>query len=334
MRTINNIILISMIALAFCFTSCSSDDGGEQPMPIPSDSELSIGEEPIMIKIGEENKVELEILQGNGDYNVFSTNENIAKTEITDAKIMIEGIKMGNAYIVVSDKSGYYVKRPVSVYITDVLELEETELAFEAGIGKPASATTKITNGNGGYKVVSDNRKVSVSITQEGVITVSGAAEDADTEITATITVTDALSLTASLKVRIIPTTNPYTQVEMNEILADDTRRYFLDDVDQVDWTWSVTFENKVDNGKITYGWNYYSYNHLITFNGDKSKGKKTNALFNCYNYAGRKFITYVNQSITLEIANNDGTNIWAVYSFTDQSGVSHRGYFCDTIEP
>lgn len=330
MKVINKIIFLTTIAL--CFAGCSSDD---EPIEtsLPTYPELVINEEILMVKIGEENKVELNVLQGGGDYNAFSANENIAKAEIIDKKIMIEGISIGKTYIIVSDKNNNYEKQPISVYLTDILELDKTEVEAKSPVGKPVSVTAEVTNGNGGYKAVSNNKKISVSITKSGLITVTGKPEDAETEITAIITVTDDLNLTANLKVRIIPTTNPYTDEELEEILANNSRRYYFDEKNQVDQFWSVDFQNKQENGQITYGWTYYSYKFLLTFTGNKAEGKKTNASLSCYNYVYPSFITYENQAINLEIIKNDGTHIWSTYSFT-KDGTLHRGYFCDTINP
>ena len=111
-----------MLSVAtICFTGCSNDDEpteGSQDTLLP---ELTINQERMMVKIGPEYKKELEIQQGGGEYNAFSTNENIAKAEIIDGKVLIEGISMGNTYIIVSDKNGYYKKSPVSVYIADAI---------------------------------------------------------------------------------------------------------------------------------------------------------------------------------------------------------------------
>lgn len=329
MKMINKILF--PVAMILCFVGCSSDN--EPEVSLPASPELVIGEEVLMVKIGEENKAELKVLQGGGDYNAFSANENIAKVEIINEKIMIEGVGMGKTYIIVSDKNSYYVKQPVSVYFTDVLELDKTEVEAKSPVGRPVTITVEITKGNGGYRAVSDNDKISVSITQAGTITVTGQPDDAETETTATVTVTDNLDLTATLIVRIIPTTNPYTDVELEKILSDSSRRYYLDEKNQVNPDWSVNFRNTQENEKITYGWDYYYYNFLLTFTGDKTEGKKTDASLSCYNYVGWDFVTYENQAINLEIIKNDGTHIWGVYSFT-KDGTLYRGYFCDTTNP
>ena len=83
----------------------------------------------------------------------------------------------------------------------------------------------------------------------------------------------------------------------------------------------------------MTYRWEYYMYNFKITFDGDNSVGTKQNAVLNCYSYSQstRKYINYTNKAITLKVIKNDGTKIWAIYTFMD-NGVGKYGYFCDKI--
>ena len=324
-----------MLSVAtICFTGCSNDDEpteGSQDTLLP---ELTINQERMMVKIGPEYKKELEIQQGGGEYNAFSTNENIAKAEIIDGKVLIEGISMGNTYIIVCDKNGYYKKSPVSVYIADAIELEAAEVSFKSPVGRRGSGKMKITNGNGEYQVQSNNAKIAATVNAEGIVTVSGTAEDESTEITATVTVTDALNLTATFSVRLIPTNDPYTEEQMEEMMASSTVRYFfLEENPQATMGWMLNYYQTAGEENMTYRWEYYMYNFKITFDGDNSVGTKQNAVLNCYSYSQstRKYINYTNKAITLKVIKNDGTKIWAIYTFMD-NGVGKYGYFCDKI--
>lgn len=329
----NNLLLLLFIAFFLGMASCNNDDKDNiQNTENHSVPELEFPQGKILVKIGAENKVTFNITQGGGEYNAFSLNENVAVVEINDDQIIVAGVASGITSIIVSDKNGYYRKKEVQVYKTDVLELEKTEVALETRPSHPVTEYINVTIGNGGYNVISDNDKVQVSVTDNGVISVTGAVESISDEITATVTVTDVIGLSTTFSVLITGTTNPYTEAEMEAIYADKSRRYYLDDANQINPDWSVNFQNKIEGGKVTYGWTYYSYKFLLTFDGDKNKGKKENAKLSCNNYVSPNFIKY-EIDIILEIAQNDGTNIWGTFSFI-KDGKSHRGYFCDTVNP
>ena len=418
MKIIYKTMLLSVVVLSFF--SCGNDDEPGIDTP-PSNPELMVAEDALFVRIGEDTGAELEVLQGGGEYNAFSTNENIAKTEVVDGKIMIKGISIGKTYIVVSDKNGYYEKKPILVGLTDVIELDKTEVKIESLLNMSVYATVNITKGNGGYKVVSDNPKVTVSVSENGAITIMGKPEDietpttalvtvtdaigitsvfdvcisahrtdvlkldetnveaegavgkafsvminvvdgnggykvvsnnpevsvsvtmsgaikvtgilksADTDLVATITVTDILNLKATCQIRIIPTDHPYTEEEIQTILSNSSRRYYLDDRDMITPGWKVNFKNVQQNMRITYGWEYYDYHFLLTFGNDRSEGKKIDATFSCYNYYYPSFIIYEEEPVVLEIIKNNGSRIWGVFSFT-KDAVLHRGYFCDSI--
>ena len=194
MKIIYKTMLLSVVVLSFF--SCGNDDEPGIDTP-PSNPELMVAEDALFVRIGEDTGAELEVLQGGGEYNAFSTNENIAKTEVVDGKIMIKGISIGKTYIVVSDKNGYYEKKPILVGLTDVIELDKTEVKIESLLNMSVYATVNITKGNGGYKVVSDNPKVTVSVSENGAITIMGKPEDIETPTTALVTVTDAIGITS-----------------------------------------------------------------------------------------------------------------------------------------
>lgn len=87
MKIIYKTMLLSVVVLSFF--SCGNDDEPGIDTP-PSNPELMVAEDALFVRIGEDTGAELEVLQGGGEYNAFSTNENIAKTEVVDGKIMIK----------------------------------------------------------------------------------------------------------------------------------------------------------------------------------------------------------------------------------------------------
>lgn len=136
----------------------------------------------------------------------------------------------------------------------------------------------------------------------------------------------------ATCIIRVLPTDKTYTEEEIQVIVADNSRRYYLDDNDQIIGGLAVSFKNEQQNGQVTYGWEYYNvYYSLLTFSGDKSEGKKMDASFSYYSYFYPNYIYYQNEPVTLEIIKNDGRRIWGIFSFIKDE-VSHRGYFCDSI--
>ena len=321
MKNSNKIMLLLLsVLLPMGFTGCSDDD--EIPA-VDNSTELEIGVESLRVKVGDENKTTLNIKQGNGEYNAFALDTAIAKAYVENEQIVVEGISNGATLIVVSDKGGFYRKVPVSIYTTDVLTLEKSEVALITKLGHVGTFETHVVLGNGGYTVKSDNPAVSAIITEEGEVTIS--AKSKPEAYTATLTITDWTALSATVKVSVSATTKAFTEEELAVIKADGTRRYYLDGKSDSYMSWGTSINSENENGDVIYGWQYYTYSlYKLSFKGGKTVGKKTEGLFNAKGGLG----TY-NESIDLEIIQNDGTNVWGIFTFTKDE-VLHYGYFCD----
>ena len=332
MKITSRIIVLLMSALLpMGFAGCSDDD---DDMPNPGGEEAPefvLGQESIKVKIGSENKATVDVKQGGGEYNAFILDARIAKTEIVDGVIKVEGLANGQTFLMVSDKYSRYRKLPVSVYTTDKLQLSHETFDLITLLGYSKTLKANVVLGNGGYEVMSDNPAVSVSVNEAGEISMKATSKKED--FTANITVTDCTGLTANIVVTVKASLEPFTTEELEAIKADNSRRYYYrgrrtDDYD-------VEYVNTtIDDGKIRYGWNLWgSYYHYMDFMGDKTEGVKEGATFSVSSWIVSD--KYSGQAVTLKIIKNDGTNLWGVFSFVDEEReILCSGYFCDTVDP
>lgn len=313
---------ISCIMLfSFGIAGCSDENEKERKEIVSPLPELKIKEEPIKVKIGTDSKVSIDILEGGGEYNVFSTNEDVVTAEIIDNKVSLEGKAIGEAALVLSDKNSKYLKFPVSVYLTDKIKFSQEEVEMKILTGHRKSIKVNISEGNGGYKAESDNRDIKVTVTEEGEITIEAIAKEES--FSGSVTIKDKAGFTASIPVKVEVTTNPFPEEFLAEIKADSKRRYFFDG-ESKDRENSTPIR-KLEDGQYTYGWTYYSiYSLQISFKGDLSVGKKTEATYTYYAY-----YSPTQEVVDLEIIQNDEENIWAIFSYK-KGGVIHYGYFCD----
>jgi hypothetical protein len=324
MKKYNNIFLTAAFIVSMIFSGCSKEIEEIQiPESIPG---LQFTTENIVVKIGTDSKYLLEIKEGGGEYNVFSLDEEVAKVEIIDGVIYIEGLVNGKTSIVVSDKNGFYRKLPVMVYTTETIILEDYNLELTTLLGYSDKITTNVILGNGEYQVSSDNPKVQAKITEDGIITITGTSK-LDT-FTATVTVTDASGLSAFITLTMKSTTDPYSAEKLAEIMKDNSRRYYIGE--SATGQNYFTFLNTQENGQQLYGWDYWGYYWFkLWFTGDKSVGKKTNGILS-YSYYYPAF-DFKNEPVEFEIIKNDGTNLWAIFSFVKDEMLVY-GYFCDKI--
>lgn len=219
--------LIIAVALLTGISSCSDNDNDVSE--IAQKEQLTFTSDALRVKIGAENRVTLPIATGGGEYNAYSFNTEIADViKGEDGNLYIEGYKNGTTTLVVSDAANNYKKLEVRVYTTDELKLSHTEFNFETPMGYSSSTSDcSVTLGNGGYSVSSDNGRVVPEIdTESGIITLT--ATSGKEEYTATVTVTDCSSLTATLKVNVKPTFEAFTQSDIDMILAKDNSDWYI----------------------------------------------------------------------------------------------------------
>ena len=324
MKKYNNVFLTTAIVLSMIFSGCNyiEDIQEEISKIIP---ELHFDTEKISVKIGTDSKYLLEIKEGGGEYSVFSLDEEVAKVELIDGMIFIEGLINGKTSIVVSDKNGFYRKLPVMVYTTETMTLKDYKFELSTLLGYSDVVTTNVILGNGEYQVDSDNPKVKATVTEDGIITITGTSK-IDT-FTATVTVTDASGLSAFITLTMKSTTTPFFAEKLEEIKNNNSRRYFLADL-EVGQSY-FTFLNTQDNGQQLYGWDYWGFYYFkLWFTGDKSVGKKTDGKFSFSYFTPGD---YNKEPADVEIIKNDGTNLWGIFTFIKDEKLVY-GYFCDRI--
>lgn len=222
--------LLYLIMAVFSFgglQSCSDEEN--ETTEVKPQEKLTFTSDLLRVKIGAENRVELPIATGAGEYDAYSFDSEIADVVAgDDGNVYIEGYKNGSTTLVVSDAANNYKKLEVRVYTTDELQLSHSEFNFETPMGYSSSTSEcSVTLGNGGYSVSSDNGKVVPEIDSEsGIITLT--ATSGKEEYIATVTVTDCSGLTATMKVNVKPTFEAFTQSDIDMILAKESSDWYI----------------------------------------------------------------------------------------------------------
>lgn len=337
MKLLNIFMSISLVTFLVSLSGCGDDENissspTEQEMP-----DLSLASNEIHVKVGTENAVPLEVKSGGGEYSAFSLDSTIAKVQTANGNIMVEGISNGQTSLILSDKYSRYKRVTVNVYTTDKIEIQDASLDLKTLLGYPGSLKTKVILGNGGYTIKTNIPKVIASITPQGEISIT--ATSGLEEYTAIVSVGDQSGISTDIVVKVRPSLEFFDKASLESIQNNSSRRYYLNK-NRIDSDWYSSYINEsTDGGKIRYGYDSQSYygkdTGLIEFSGDKTVGDKKNAVFNYQKDSYGSSTKIENQPITLKIIKNDGTNIWAIFTYVDEKEEKlYGGYFCDTIEP
>lgn len=321
MKNYNKLLLLLFAALPLSITSCSEDEESTSATEVPK---LALEQESLEVKVGE--KTTLKIKEGGGEYKAFSLNENIAKVEMADHSLIVEGVVNGETSLIISDNDNCYQRVAVSSYYDKLIVNKET-VDIKVLLGSGAKSTiVKVMQGNGGYKASSDSEDVTVSVSNND-ITVKALGKEGS----ATITVTDSRGLTVLIPVQVTSTTEPYDEEELSSIKDNTTLRFYYDNKTVNNGQSSYTILNSKEENLNLYGWDYWGgYQVLkIYFPGDHSVGEKPDSKLSSKTYSEN----IENQPIKFEIIKNDGTMIWAVYSFVKNDKV-YFGHFCQNINP
>lgn len=327
MKTINKIVGILTIAILLLigFTGCSDDDETVKPeAKLPA---FTLAQESIRVKIGDENKIAVDIKEGGGEYNAFILDTTIAKVETVDGVVKVEGFANGQTSLIISDKYSRYRKLPVSVYTTDKILLSHKVVDLVTVLGNSKTFKANVVSGNGGYKAISNNSAVTVIVNEEGTISITAVSKK--TEFKAKVMITDCTDLSEDISVNVKASLDPFTETELEAIMLDNTRRYFYDG-SQTDSPYYTYLNEITEQGKQRYGWDNWSYYwYKLEFKGSKDVGVKEEAVFD-YNFYTTD---YINTPVTMEIIKNDGVNVWGVFSYiNDEQEKLYTGYFCSPI--
>jgi len=320
MRTINKLLLLLMMILPLGFSACSDDDDNNI-LPKEEIPELTLGKESIDVEV--EKTATIEISKGGGEYSAFSSNPDIISVELNDKTLTIQAVAKGKASVIISDKNSQYKELAVVAFYKEiVLGKENVEVKMPLGHGK--TINIPILKGNGGYEVSTESDILTASVANNEVVI------KAIKEGEATVVLTDSYGLTLTIPVKITTTTIPYDEEELTVIMDDELIRYEFNG-ENIDNHQYWNYMNTTEGDMNLYGWDYWSYYYFkVYFPGDRSVGEKE----------GSKLLIKLDwdnsgteEAIKFEIIKNDGTKIWAVYSYV-KDDVLNFGHFCQNINP
>lgn len=312
----------SLLVTILGVSSCGSNNDDNNPIEKPA--ELTLDKDTI--KVGVEETAELNVTGGAGSYKVFSENPAIATTEIADKKITIKGQDKGYTAVVVSDENGAYKRVPIQSMYKQMVA-DSTSLHINMKLGNTQNVTITVTAGNGNYKALIDNNNIAQVASIDGnKITITGL-----TEGPANLTITDMMNLSVTIPITVKTTTVPYTSEELQAIKNDNTLHYTFNGNSVYNERDSYyNYISRMDGNYNMYGFDYYGYMYFkVWFEGDKTIGKKSSAKIQAkMNWNDNVSST---DALTFEIIQNDGTFIWAVYSFIKDNKL-YYGNFCQKI--
>lgn len=178
-------------------------------------AELTLSTEDVVVYAGENSLID--ILSGNGKYEISSDNDGIATAEITEeGKIQINGLSAGSTNITVKDAAEQTKTISVQVKIKLTLEKYEVSNIYTSNV---VETLVQITSGNGGYSATAVAPLAAEIRNVEGndyvVLKPDGQNKEG---YNLTATVTDADGQTATITVHIMH----------RDYLTDTNSRYFV----------------------------------------------------------------------------------------------------------
>lgn len=306
-------LAMTAIVLGCSMTACSSDDDDVIPTPEPRQkTALSFDADTVQVGVGE--SVNFNIKEGGGDYKVISENPDIAEATVSGTAVTINSQKKGLTGIVISDAAGNYKRVVVkSMYFKLTLDKEAVTVNMKLGQAK-AGASVQVVNGNGQYTTSSDKPEIcTATVRGDSEIYITGKKTGE-----ATITVTDLMGLTATIKVTCNVSTVAYTEEEKAEIMSKSVPQLTWDGRRTAESNFYLVKHDVVEDGRqrvyLLYGSSWFEsiYNQFL-FEGDFSVGKKTNGAY-IYD-TGWSTPTQFTENVDVEIIKNDGNMAWGIIS-------------------
>jgi len=319
-------LLFLLIVVPLGFASCSEDDKikPEEDKPVVNIPELALDVKSVELEVDKTSTVQIKT--GGGDYGVFSSNPDIVTAELTDNAMNITAHKRGVVSLIVSDKNEQYSEVMVSTYY-NLIELSTKKIEVEIPLGHSKTFRFPILKGNGSYEVVENSDILEASIDSDELILKVTAAGEASIELS------DVRGVKHSVPVVVKTTTNPYTQKELKEIMENDRFKHMFNGRNIIISMYKDHYRclNSKEADKNLYGWELFGMQYLkFYFSGDYKVGKK----------ADTKMVAKLSwrgmpseELVDFEIIKNDGTKIWAVYSYVKDNKLNY-GHFCQNIEP
>lgn len=310
---IKSLLLCSFcISLVLC-SACGKDDEPQTKINTESiRSNLKLDVNDLVLSVGEETSIK--IIEGAGDYKVFSENTDILTASIEESIITITSKTRGRAGVVVSDKQGNYKRVPIVSRFTQILTSTETlSMKLKLGASEGTTYVLSITSGNGGYKALSSAPdKVRVDYIDGdniGLVPV-GIGES-------TVTITDELGINKEITVVVELSTEMYNETELERLKTYETDRAYWGESNLSYYMHSGnprwTKEGDVQKFTFTRESNYSGNVGLdIQFEGDFTVGKKKGILVKGrLPYRGE--ITL--DSPNVEIIKVTDNRVWIVFS-------------------
>lgn len=176
-----------LLAAVNLFSGCSEDD--------PSYANLVADKQELTINLDEKAEGVIQIIQGNGNYKVTSSNEDVVTATIDNDQIQVTGLKAGDANVTITDwaRMSTNVKVIVDQLVDLVLKVSSTVMHPNE------DKTIEVYTGNGGYSITVDNPSIAkATINDKGQIQIESLAPG-----TATFTVKDRRDKTTELIVKV-----------------------------------------------------------------------------------------------------------------------------------
>lgn len=305
--------------LALGFTACSNDEDTPEVKPEPKvETALTFDSDTVSVGVGE--TATFNITAGGGEYKAFCENPDVATLTIKGNAITVAAVKSGLTGIVVSDAAGNYRRVLVkAMYKKILLDKEEVGVQIKTGHTE-SSATLTVTGGNGGYEAVSDHEDIAeVYSVVDNVITIRGRSNG-----TATLTITDKMGVSKTVKVTVTTTDIPFTDEEKAAMMASRQENFVFDDSHAQSYG---SFSIGAKDGKQLAQWNYSDYIYLkCWFSGDLTAGRKTGGKVEIKtDYWGSDVTVY--EDVNVEILKVSDTQVWGIMWILKDNYL-HYGYF------
>lgn len=326
--------LLLVSAIMICFSACDDNDT-HNPTQINTDQKA------INLKIDEVQSVK--ILEGNGNYRIFSLNEDIAsitQSEDEPTIFKVNALNYGSTQIVVADAKTKIKTIPVFVGDYDAIKSDSEELIeLEGSFGGEVNIEINILEANGNVSVdVSDRSFLGNVVFEDNKLTTTVFIRELkSTEITFTDECNLQLKVTISIKD--IDFKPPYSEEEYQTLLNEPSIRYYAERSEENEYLSKEGSRiNETEGDRHTYGWKWMyvpfwgnptEVYKKVSFKGNKEVGIKTEGKIEMKSQWGG------NESYDLkhiEIMKVENGRLWCFYSFTNNYGGYSYGYFVDNI--